>query len=111
MIRLISPNPVTGNPVIGTPGVRDWMGLSWSGMKPLDGETIGAVSTEAGLYLLFHRDSGNIVYIGQSANYAKRLRSHAIKFPDEKDLMFFYHIDEKPLLPHNLKEWEHEKRG
>jgi hypothetical protein len=43
MIRLISPNPVTGNPVIGTPGDRDWMGLSWGGMKPLDGETMGAV--------------------------------------------------------------------
>jgi len=35
-------------------------------MKPLDGETIGAVSTEAGLYLLFDRDWGNIVSIGQS---------------------------------------------
>jgi len=37
-------------------------------MKPLDGETIGAVSTEAGLYLLFDRDRGNIVSIGQSWN-------------------------------------------
>lgn len=40
--------------------------------------------TEAGVYLLFDRDSGNIVCIGQSANCAKRLMSHVIKFPDEK---------------------------
>ena len=89
----------------------DWMGLAWSGKKPLDGETISSVPAEAGLYLLFERDSGDLVYIGQSADCAKRLRSHAMKFLEGNDLMFSWYSSEKPLLPHNLKEWENDLIG
>jgi len=98
-------------PVIGTPGDRDWMGLAWSGKKPLDGENIGMVLSRAGLYLLSNIASNEIIYIGQSTDCAKRLRDHAMKFLDEKDLMFSFHIVEKPLLPHNLKEWENDLIG
>jgi hypothetical protein len=87
------------------------MGLSWSGIRPLDGEAISTVPPGAGLYLLFEHDTRELVYIGQSADCAKRLRSHAMKFLDEKDLMFSFYIEEKPLFPHNLKELENDLIG
>ena len=87
------------------------MGLAWSGIRPLDGETISTVPPGAGLYLLFEHDTGELVYIGQSADCAKRLRSHAIKFLDEKDLLFSSYIIEKAVLPHNLKELENDLIG
>jgi hypothetical protein len=34
-----------------------------------------------------------------------------MKFLDEKDLLFSCHIEEKPLLPHNLKELENDLIG
>ena len=34
-----------------------------------------------------------------------------MKFLDEKDLMFSWHIPEKTLLSHNLKEWENDLIG
>jgi len=98
-------------PVTGKPGDREWMGLAWSWKKPLDGENIGNVPSAAGLYLLFERDTGDLIYIGQSADCSKRLRSHAMKFLDEKDLIFSCYIEEKFLLPHNLKEWENDLIG
>ena len=98
-------------PVTGTPGERDWMGLAWSGKRPLDGETIRRVPHGAGLYLLFELDTRDLVYIGQSADCAKRLKSHAMKSLDEKDMLVSYYIEEKPLLPHNLKEWENDLIG
>jgi hypothetical protein len=109
-------NPAGGQsmpplPVTGTPGERDWMGLAWSGIRPLDGETVGTVPPGAGLYVLFERDTRDLVYIGKSADCAKRLRSHAIKFLDEKDLSFSYFIEQKPVFPHNLKEWENDLVG
>ena len=69
------------------------------------------VTPGAGLYLLFEHDIGDLVYIGQSADCAKRLRSHAMKFLDEKDLLFSSYIFEKPVLPHNLKELENDLIG
>jgi hypothetical protein len=100
-----------GGKLDGTPGDRDWMGLAWSGMRPLDGETIKTVLPGAGLYLLFEHDTGELVYIGQSTDCAQRLRSHAIKFLDEKDLLFSSFILEKAVLPHNLKELENDLIG
>lgn len=98
-------------PGIGTNGDRDWMGLTWSGIRPLDGETTRMVPPGAGLYLLFEQDTRDLVYIGQSADCAQRLRSHAIKLLDEKDMLVSHYIGEKPLLPHNLKEWENDLIG
>jgi hypothetical protein len=97
--------------IIGTPGDRDWMGLVWSGIRPLDGETINLVPPGAGLYLLFEHYTGELVSIGQSADCAQRLRSHAMKFLDEKDLLFSSCIIEKAVLPHNLKELENDLIG
>jgi len=86
-------------------------GLSWSGMKPLDGETISTVPPGVGLYLLFEHDNGELVYIGQSADCAKRLMSHAMKFLDEKDLLFSSYLIEKAVLTHNLKKLENDLMG
>jgi hypothetical protein len=98
-------------PPVGTPGDRYWMGVAWIGRLPLDGETINTIPPGAGFYLLFERDSGDLVYIGQSGDCAQRLRSHAMKLLDEKDILVSYHIEKKPLLPHNLKEREHDLIG
>lgn len=98
-------------PAMGTPGERYWMGVGWIGRLPLDGESVSKVPPGAGLYLLFERDNHNLVYIGQSADCAHRLRSHAMKLLDEKDMLFSYFIEKKPLLPHNLKEQENDLVG
>jgi hypothetical protein len=98
-------------PVLGTPGDRYWMELAWIGRLPLDGDTISTVPPGAGLYLLFERDNHDLVYIGQSADCAQRLRSHAMKFLDQTDILFSYFIAKKPLLPHNLKELENDLIG
>jgi hypothetical protein len=98
-------------PVTGTPGERYWMELAWIGKLPLDGDTISTVPPGAGFYILFDRDTRDLVYIGQSADCAQRLRSHAMKLLDEKDMLFSFYIEEKPLLPHNLKEWENDLIG
>jgi hypothetical protein len=37
--------------------------------------------------------------------------SHAMKLPDEKDMQISYYIEEKPVLSHNLKEWENDLFG
>jgi len=87
------------------------MELAWIGRLPLDGETIGTVPPGAGLYLLFDRDTRDLVYIGQSADCAQRLRSHAMKLLDEKDMLVSYYIEKKPLLPYNLKEQENDLIG
>jgi hypothetical protein len=87
------------------------MGLTWSGIRPLDGENVGIVPSVAGLYLLLERDTGDLIYIGQSADCAKRLKSHAMKFLDEKNLLFSFYIVEKPVPPHNLKELENDLIG
>jgi hypothetical protein len=98
-------------PAMGTPGERYWMGIGWIGKLPLDGESVSLVPPGAGLYLLFERDTQNLVYIGQSADCAHRLRSHAMQLLDEKDMLFSYFIEKKPLLPHNLKEQENDLIG
>ena len=98
-------------PAMGTPGERYWMGIGWIGKLPLDGESVSTVPSGAGLYLLFERDTQNLVYIGQSADCAHRLRSHAMQLLDEKDMLFSYFIEKKPLLPHNLKEQENDLIG
>jgi hypothetical protein len=98
-------------PVMGTPGERYWMGVGWIGRLPLDGESVSMVPPGAGLYLLFERDNHNLVYIGQSTDCAHRLRTHAMKLLDEKDMLFSYVIEKKPLLPHNLKEQENDLIG
>ena len=109
-------NPAGGPSVkplspMGTPGDRYWMGIAWIGRLPLDGDSVSMVPSGAGLYLLFERDNHDLVYIGQSDDCAQRLRNHAIRLLDEKDMLVSYHIEKKPLLPHNLKEREHDLIG
>jgi hypothetical protein len=98
-------------PINGKPGDQIWMGLSWNGRKPLDGRTIGTIPPNAGLYVLFEGEKEDLVYIGQSKNCANRLRSHAMKFRDQTDILFSYYIAKKPLFQHNLKELENDLIG
>ena len=98
-------------PVVGIPGDSDWMGLAWSGRMPLDGENISTIPSRAGLYLLSEGGSKDIIYIGQSADCVKRLRSHAMKFLDQPDIQFCVSILDQPILPHQLKELENDLIG
>jgi hypothetical protein len=97
--------------VIGKPGDSDWMGLEWTDREPLAAENARAVPTGAGLYLLADAGSQEIVYIGQSADVAKRLLDHSRKTGDDRSLQFSYQIIGQLVLPHHLKELENDLIG
>jgi len=97
--------------VVGKPGDNNWMGLEWTGREPLVLENIRKVPAGAGLFLLADAGSDEIVYIGQSADVAKRLIEHSRKTGDEKLLQFSYQIVGQSVLPHNLKELETDLLG
>jgi hypothetical protein len=77
----------------------------------LASENVRAVAAGAGLYLLMDAGSHEIVYIGQSADVAKRLLDHCRKTWDDRSLQFSYQIIGKSVLPHNLKELENDLIG
>lgn len=91
---------------IGKPGDSDWMGLEWTDREPLAAENVQAVASGAGLYLLADAGSQEIVYIGQSADVAKRLLDHSRKIWEGRTLQFSYQIIGQSVLPHNLRELE-----
>jgi hypothetical protein len=91
---------------VGKPGDSDWMGLEWTDREPLAAENVQAVAAGAGLYLLTDAGSQEIVYIGQSADVAKRLLDHSRKTWDGRTLQFSYQIIGQSVLPHNLRELE-----
>jgi hypothetical protein len=97
--------------VTGTPGGPGWMDVAWSERKPLDTHTTGSLSPGPGLYFLFDAGSKEILSIGQSQNCSKRLQDHSRKTWEGKSLHFSVHIQEKPVLPHNLKEMENDLIG
>ena len=97
--------------VIGRPGDPDWMGLHWAERKTLSSDTIAHVAPGPGLYLLFDTNSGEIFYIGQSGNCQKRLLDHSRNSWHGKVLQFSSYIDNKIVLPHNLKELENDLIG
>jgi hypothetical protein len=88
----------------GKPGDRDWMGLEWTEWKPLAAENTRDVAAGAGLYLLADAGSQEIVYIGRSADVAKRLLDDSRKTWEDRSLQFSYQIIGLSVLPHNLKE-------
>lgn len=96
---------------LGKPGDNTWMGLEWTEWQPLEPGTTRKVSQGAGLYLLTDGGSQEIVYIGQSADIAKRLLDHSRKTWDDKTLQFTYQIIGLSVLPHNLKELENDLIG
>ena len=98
-------------PVIGSPGGPGWMGLAWSERKPLDTEPVRNVPPGEGLYLLTDVEFQDIIYIGQSINCQERLMEHRRKLWDEKGLHFSYHLMEKPVPSHHLKELENDLVG
>ena len=97
--------------VVGKPGDHDWMGLEWTDREPLAPETTQKVAAGAGLYLLADAETQEIVYIGQSADVAKRLLDHSRKTSDGRSLQFSYQIIGQSVLPHNLKELENDLIG
>jgi hypothetical protein len=97
--------------VIGKPGDKDWMGLEWTDREPLAPENTQEVAAGAGLYLLADAGSQEVVYIGQSADVAKRLLDHSGKTWDDKSLEFSYQIIGLAVVPHHLKEFENDLIG
>jgi hypothetical protein len=96
---------------VGKPGDRDWMGLEWTAWEPLDAENVRQGAAGAGLYLLADAGSQEIVFIGQSADVAKRLSDHSRKAWDDRTLQFSYQIIGQSVLPHNLRELENDLIG
>jgi hypothetical protein len=88
----------------GRPGDRDWMDLEWSDLAPLTPETIRTVEPGAGLYLLSTPGTQEIVYIGESADCARRLLTHCHNEKGGLPLSFSYQIIGQKVLPHHLKE-------
>ena len=95
----------------GKPGESNWMGLEWTEWKPLAAEDTREVAAGAGLYLLADAGSQEIVYIGQSADVAKRLLDHSQKPWDDTSLQFSYQIIGLSVVPHHLKELENDLIG
>jgi hypothetical protein len=97
--------------IAGKPGDSDWMGLEWTAWVPLTAENTRGVAAGAGLYLIRDAGSHGIVYIGQSADVAKRLPDHSRKTWDEISPEFSYQIIGQAVLPHNLRELENDLLG
>ena len=97
--------------ITGKPGDRDWMGLEWTAPEQLALENTQEVEAGAGLYLLADAGSQEIVYIGQSADVAKRLLDHSRKTGEDTPLQFSYQIIGQSVVPHNLKELENDLMG
>jgi hypothetical protein len=87
------------------------MGLEWTDREPLAPENTQEVAAGAGLYLLADAGSQEVVYIGQSADVAKRLLDHSGKTWDDKSLEFSYQIIGLAVVPHHLKEFENDLIG
>jgi uncharacterized protein (DUF2126 family) len=87
------------------------MGLEWTAWEPLDAENVRHGAAGAGLYLLADAGSQEIVFIGQSADVAKRLSDHSRKAWDDRTLQFSYQIIGQSVLPHNLRELENDLIG
>jgi hypothetical protein len=96
---------------VGKPDDQNWMGLEWTEREPLALENIRKVAPGAGLYLLADAGSREIVYIGQSADVAKRLLDHSRKKWDGRTLQYSYQIIGQAVLPHHLKELENDLIG
>ena len=90
----------------GKPGDGDWMGLEWTDKKPLVADHVQEIPAGAGLYLLEDAGLQEIVYIGQSAEVAKRLLTLSQKTWEGRSLEFSYQIIGQVVVPHNLKELE-----
>lgn len=95
----------------GTPGDSDWMGLEWTEKKPLRPEHAKEAGEGAGLYLLADAVSGDILYIGQSADIAGRLTGLCGKDWQGHAVQFSYQIIGQNVLLHNLREWEADLLG
>jgi len=51
---------------------------------PLDPESLSALSSEQGIYQLFHREK--LVYVGKADNIKKRLNEHRFKIVGRKNI-------------------------
>jgi hypothetical protein len=92
--------------VLGKPGDEDWMGLEWSTKKSLSEENLRDVAPGAGVYCISDAGTGEVLYIGQSADCAKSLPDQGRKEWDGHELQFSYQIIGQKVLPHHLRELE-----
>lgn len=84
---------VPAQPHVGTPGAAGWMGRTWSPALPLSASSLAHVRAVPGVYTLT-RESGGVVYIGESTSLAGRLRSHS-RYP--WGMAVRYSVSELPL--------------
>ncbi|MDD1690479.1 MAG: hypothetical protein LUQ66_07450 [Methanoregula sp.] len=89
---------------LGTPGERDWMGLTWSAHEPLSEENLRNVPHRPCLYILL--DDGQVILISGAGDGAARLGGQAGRSWEGMVPQFSYHILDTPVLPHQLRELE-----
>jgi len=90
----------------GRDGEEGWMGLAWSEKKMLDEGFVGCVPASPGIWLLSDGATGEVLYIGQSMDIHDRLESQCRKDRNGRIVQFSYHVPEKWVFPHNLREME-----
>jgi hypothetical protein len=93
-------------PETGRPGDPAWMGISWSSSQALTPENVKTVPPGSGLFILSESASEEILYIGQAVDCKERLLDQCRRERAGHEILFTYHIPEKSLLPHQLREWE-----
>jgi predicted GIY-YIG superfamily endonuclease len=91
-------------PASGKPISNSWMGRDWSRILPLSNRT--NVPPISGLYKIVLNNQ--IVYIGQTENLAKRIRSHNRRFKDHE---YSYTIVDHESLYHQRHELENDLIG
>ncbi len=94
---------------VGTPGAAGWMGLDWSPAVPLMAGSFAGVRAVPGVYTLT-KETGEVVYIGESTNLAARLRTHSRR---PWGMAVRYSASERPAgsTPTQLREAENDLIG
>jgi len=101
-----SPLAVTGKP--GEPG---WMGLAWSATRSLRTHTTAVVPPDQGYYLIFDAATHAVLAIGMAEDCARTLFDLS-RYPwNDKDLLYSFVCEPKPLPAHNLRERENDLLG
>lgn len=90
----------------GQPQDDDWMSLSWSALEPLYLLKLKFIPTGNGLYKILDADTNSLLYIGESHQLSKRLKTHSAKsWKPYQPLVSFYVLPDE-ILPHQRHELE-----
>lgn len=95
----------------GSPVDEHWMGLSWSEKISLTKDSFLKIPHTPGIYILFDKNTDELIYIGESSNISRRIQDHMRKAWDGRTLQFAFNVQPDTILPHNLKELENDLVG